>query len=237
MQDSKNKKLYYYFNKFFQNDFIKIICQKINKSKKINIFDVGCYVGDFSINIKKIINKNVSFFLFDPNPNIKIKNFKINRIALDSTNKKKIFYFNEFLPHSGSSLKKITKDDFLWNITRKFLLFKLNKDFRKISVKTQTLDNFCTKNKILNIEVLKIDVEGNELEVLKGGKKILKKTNIIQLEIFEKKKYFDKKFNIILKFLEKYNFELIKVKNILSVSIFSQIKAKDLLFIKKETVS
>jgi FkbM family methyltransferase len=229
----KNNKLYYFFNKFFQNDFTKIIAERINKSKKINIFDVGCYVGDFSISIKKILDKNARFFLFDPNPNIKIKNFKINRIALDSTNKRKSFYLNEFLPHSGSSLKKITKDDFFWNLTRKIFLFKIKKDFKKISVKTNTLDNFCLKNKIFYIEILKIDVEGNELEVLKGGKKILEKTNIIQLEIFEKKKYFNKKLDIILKFLYKYNFELIKVKNILSVSIFSQIRAKDLLFIKK----
>ena len=68
----KNNKLYYFFNKFFQNDFTKIIAERINKSKKINIFDVGCYVGDFSISIKKILDKNARFFLFDPNPNIKI---------------------------------------------------------------------------------------------------------------------------------------------------------------------
>jgi FkbM family methyltransferase len=233
-QGLKNNKLYYYFNKYFQNDFLKIITEKIDKSKKINIFDVGCYIGDFSINIKKVINKNVSFFLFDPNPNIKVKNFNINKIALDSTNKKKFFYLNDFLPHSGSSLKKITKDDFFWNLTRKMFLFKMNKQFKRIAVRTQTLDSFCSKNKILDIEVLKIDVEGNELEVLKGGKKILRKTNIIQLEILEKKKFFNAKFNIIIKFLKKYNFELIKNKNMWSVSIFSQIKGNDLLFIKKK---
>jgi FkbM family methyltransferase len=166
----RRRSIYYYFDKFFQNNFIEKIIQNTNRSKKINIFDIGCYIGNFSINIKKKLkNKNARFFLFDPNPNIKIKNFSINNIALDSSNGNKKFYLNEFLPHSGSSLSKITFNDYLWNLTRKIFLFKINANFKKIIVKTQTLDDYCNKNKISNIEILKIDCEGHELKILKGG--------------------------------------------------------------------
>jgi len=227
--------IYYYFDRFFQNNFLKKIIQNTNKLKKINIFDIGCYEGSFSINIKKKLkNKNARFFLFDPNPNIKIKNFSINNIAFDSSNGNKKFYLNEFLPHSGSSLNKITFNDYLWNLTRKIFVFKINSNFKKIIVKTQTLDDYCNKNKILNIEILKIDTEGNEFKILKGGKKILKNTNIIQLEVFDTKKKFNKKLEVILKLLKKYNFKLIEKKLILSVSILSNIKATDLLFIKNK---
>jgi len=40
-------------------------------------------------------------------------------------------------------------------------------------VDIQTLDNFCKKNKIKKIDLLKIDVEGNELNVLKGAEKMI----------------------------------------------------------------
>lgn len=234
---SKSNFLYLFFNRFFQNDFNKIIVDNIITKKSINIFDVGSYIGEFSLNLNKIISNNKKFYLFDPNPNLKIKNFNFFNIALDKNNSKKKFYFNEFLPHSGSSLKKITMNDLVWNFTRKLFLLSPNKKFKTLLVKTQTLDNFCKEKNISKIEVLKIDVEGGELDVLNGSKKILKNINIICIEIFDKKSNFDKKFKTISNLLKKYNFELIKTQNILSVSIFSSIKAKDLLFVKKKLTS
>jgi FkbM family methyltransferase len=192
-------------------------------------------VGEFSSSLKKVIYNDVNFYLFDPNPDLKIKNFNFFNIALDKTNSKKKFYFNQFLPHSGSSLKKITMDDWLWNFTRKLFLLSFSKKFKTLIIKTQTLDDFCKKQNVKKIEVLKIDVEGGELDVLNGSKKMLKNINIIYLEILDKKKNFNKKFNTISNLLEKYNFELVRTRNILSVGLFSNIKAKDVLFVKKLT--
>ncbi len=42
-------------------------------------------------------------------------------------------------------------------------------DFRKIDVECTTLDQFCISQKINHIDILKQDVQGAELEVLKGG--------------------------------------------------------------------
>jgi hypothetical protein len=229
----KSNLLYLFFNKFFQNDFSKIIVDSIKTKNSINIFDVGCYVGEFTSGLKKIIHNKANFYLFDPSPNLNIKNFNFFNIALGKTNYKKKFYFNHFLPHSGSSLKKITKDDLLWNFTRKLFLLTFRKKFKTLIIKTQTLDNFCKKKNIKKIEVLKIDVEGGELDVLNGAKKMLKNINIIYIEVFDKKNNFEKKYNSVLSLLEKYNFKLLREKNIFSVSLFSSIKAKDLLFLKK----
>lgn len=46
-----------------------------------------------------------------------------------------------------------------------------NEDGQKI--KTTTIDSYCQKNSINKIDVLKIDVEGAELSVLKGAKQML----------------------------------------------------------------
>ena len=67
---------------------------------------------------------------------------------------------------------------------------------------------------------------------MKGSKKILDKTKIIQIHILQNKKNFNKKKKKITIFLKKYNFHKISEKNIYSVSLFSNLKSSDLLFVK-----
>ena len=235
-----SKKIYKFIDHFFQNTFAKEICEIINKSKsnkKINIFDIGSYLGNFSREIKKKINKNklnkVNFILFEPNPYIKLKDFNHHCLGISNNSTKKNYYYNSFFPSSGSGFNKIAMNDFFWNLSRKLITFQIFKKFIKFQVRTISLNNFCEKKKITRIELLKIDTEGHEFQVLKGGKKILNKTKIIQVEIMEKKKLFAKKFAKINNFLIKYNFKLLKLKNIWSVSMFSNIKAIDALYVNK----
>lgn len=48
-------------------------------------------------------------------------------------------------------------------------------------VKVQTLDDFCIENKIENIDLLKIDAEGFEMEVLKGADRMLSNNRVKSL--------------------------------------------------------
>ena len=169
--------------------------------------------------------------------NEKIKYFKL---AIDNSNSEKKFYLNNFFEPSGSSLNTIHKDDKKWKNSRKIFMqifqpFKKIEDFSEINVQTQTLDDFCLEKKINNIDVLKTDTEGNELNVLKGAKKLLEqnKINIIYTEISETKKRFLEKEKSITDFLNSYNFELKKKYQIKSFSILSGLKASDNLFINK----
>jgi hypothetical protein len=238
-----HKKIYNFIDQLFQNTFVKEICEIINKSKSntiINIFDIGSYLGNFSREVKKKINKNklnrVNFFLFEPNPYIKLKDFNHFCLGISDKLTKKNYYYNSFFPSSGSGFNKTIMNDFFWNLSRKLITFQIFKKFIKSQVKTISLDNFCKKKKITRIELLKIDTEGHELQVLKGGKKILNKTKIIQVEVMDKKKIFVKKFAKINNFLIKYNFKLLKLKNIWSVSILSNIKAIDALYVNKSLI-
>jgi len=224
--------LYNLVDKFLMRDFSDELVNLLNSKKPI-IFDVGCFVGNFSRNLKKKLNlKNKNFYLFDANPNLKIKDFKYNNLVFSDKIQIRNFYLNEFFPSSGSSLKEDTKNDLKWNYTRKLITLSPNKGFKILKVKTNTIDNFCKKNKIIKIDILKIDVEGSELEVLKGSKKILNKTHLIQLEIYQNKKNFIKIEKKITKFLKRYNFYKIREKKIWSVSLFSNLIGKDVLFIK-----
>ena len=224
--------LYNLVDKFLMRDFSDELINKLNSKKPI-IFDVGCFIGNFSRNLKKRLNlKNKNFYLFDANPNLKIKDFKYNNLVFSDKIQIRNFYLNEFFPSSGSSLKVDTKNDIKWNYTRKLITLSPNKGFKIFKVKTNTIDNFCKKNKIIKIDILKIDVEGSELEVLKGSKKILNKTHLIQLEIYQNKKNFTKIEKKITTLLKKYNFKKIKEKQIWSVSLFSNLIGKEVLFVK-----
>ena len=224
--------LYNLVDKFLMRDFTELIIKNL-KTKKPVIFDVGCYIGNFSTNLQKRLNlKKNSFYLFDANPNLKVKNFKYYNEVFSNKIQKQNFYLNEFFPSSGSSLETDVKNDLKWNFTRRIVSLSFKKKFLSLKIKTNTLDNFCKVNKIKKIDILKIDVEGSELKVLEGSKKILDKTNIIQVEILQNKKNFDKIKNKLTILLKKNNFHKIGEKNIYSVSLFSNLKSSDLLFIK-----
>ena len=49
-------------------------------------------------------------------------------------------------------------------------------------VQTSTLDKYVDENKIDHISLLKIDTEGNEINVLEGAKNILDRTDYIIIE-------------------------------------------------------
>jgi len=229
---------------FKNNKFLK------NKNNlPIVIFDVGCFRGDWSRNILKALKKKTSkqamIYLFDVNPKseiylkslIKNRNFKFNNIALNEEKGVKEFNFNTFFECSGSSLDTVYKDDKAWVRSRKIFLrffsFKKVKDFSKITVNTDTIDNYCSINNISEIDILKIDVEGSEKRVLLGAEKTLKKVKIIYTEIAENKVFYSKKEKEIINFLNKNNFLFLEKKNIRNVSFFSNVIAKDNIFINK----
>jgi FkbM family methyltransferase len=236
--------LYKIYLLFFPNNLIKLIAKilKKKKHKKLNIIDIGCYIGNFS----KVLNDELKslqckklFYLIDPNFNLTQKinliglKFKFYNLAIHSENKKKNFYLNDFFQSSGSSLNKITVNDSLWNLSRK--IFSLNffkENYLKFKVECQTLDDFSKKNKINKIDVLKFDTEGNELNILKGTKKILKNTGIVYFEILSRKNYFKLKSSKIHNILLKNNFFLYKKKKIITVSLLSNLIAYDLIYLK-----
>ena len=201
---------------------------KYFKKKNKIVFDIGCFRGNFTKNFiknEKKLGIKSNFFLFDPNPNVKnylkliLENTQIKyfNLALDNSNSKKKFYFNTFFEASGSSLSTVIRDDKKWKNTRKIFMqifqpFKKIGDFAEINVQTKTLDDFCLDENIENIDVLKMDTEGSELNILKGAIKLLSenKINVIYTEISDTKKNFIEKEKYIINFLNGYGFELKK---------------------------
>ncbi len=227
--------IYDLVDKYLMNDFtdsiIKIL-EELKKKDNFVIFDIGCFKGNFSRSLKKKIKTNSSFFLFDANPELEIKNFKYENIAISDKVGKSKFNLNTFFPASGSSLKGIIKNDLIWNFTRKLFSLNFTKSFKTIEIETNTIDNYCEKNNLNEIDVLKIDTEGSELNVLLGGQKMLSKTKIILVEILDEKTKFNEKYKKVTELLSKYGFEKCSEKTIISLSILSKCKSTDVLFKK-----
>ncbi len=68
-----------------------------------------------------------------------------------------------FTVMDASSMGKLSNSPFQLNVASQ----------ESIPVKVVTLDNWCTNNRLTNLDVVKIDVEGAEMMVLHGSKAIL----------------------------------------------------------------
>ena len=155
------------------------------------IFDVGANEGQSLSFFRKLYPKT-DIYCFEPNPSAfdKIKRLKVNRAELydfalgekDTTRK---FYASKLsenstsiLPNPDSKRQKLIQ----------ILLLSSNKNFyNELNVKILKLDTFLSSNTVNSIDLLKIDVEGYELEVLIGARKSLRNGLIksILLEIHE----------------------------------------------------
>lgn len=142
-----------------------------------NIFDIGSNVGYFSLCYKAWFPKS-NVYAFEPllpTYNMLIKNIDLNQMSdinvhnlgfYDSEQVMEFYYNNEV---SGLSGLKNHHDS---NAVTKF------------ECKVTTLDSFINLSN-LRIDFIKIDVEGAELFVFKGGSEVLKKFKpVIFTELF-----------------------------------------------------
>ncbi len=201
---------------FLDNNYHhKRITKFLNQYKILALIDVGAHKGEFIKNFLKGKNKLQKIYAFEPQKNIfqildsKFKNDKkIIKIqsALDIKNSRKILYINKL--SSTSTLSKINERSFFLKF-KNILTNSKNNFVNSYKVRTITLDNFL-KNKNLKNILLKIDVEGNEFNVLKGARTQIKNINMVLIE----KQFFSlhKNYNYTLShnFLIKNKFKLVK---------------------------
>jgi len=81
----------------------------------------------------------------------------------------------------------------------------------EIKVKTLTIDSYCQQHNIESIDILKIDVQGNELKVLQGAKRMLKekRVKLIFTEISIAPNYKEQsEIDEVIKLLREYGYKI-----------------------------
>lgn len=162
-----------------------------------SFLDIGANVGKYSVIMGSKLKDMGEVFSFEPEPsnlNSLVRNIKLNRlnnvhvIPLACSRKRgRLEFYIDPNNSGGHSLVRKTN--------------------QKIIVETDKLDNIVENKKIKNIKLIKIDVEGAELDVLIGSKKTLKK---YKPKIIFETCAPDK----IIPFLEKLNYRVKKISKI-----------------------
>lgn len=192
----------------YQNDYLtgeKIWLEKYLKDK-INpvIIDVGANVGNYSKMIF-MANQRAKILAFEPHPktfnklisNINSENFQAFNLGVSylKGNLKLYDYGSNDGSQHASMFVDVFKDLHKKNV--------ISYDIEIIS-----LDHFLNKKNISEIELLKIDTEGNEYNVLLGLKSFIaeKKIKAIHFEFNEMNIISKSNFKDFWDFLSGYNF-------------------------------
>ena len=166
----------------FQGKIIESIVSAIFKYdiKNNNFFyiiDIGSNIGDKSLSLsKKLIDKKINNFkIFSIEPtDFAFKKQSIN-LNLNVKLKKKISISKLFISNTKNR-KKSTYSS--WKLDYDLKNHKVHRGVAKkinTDTKTMSLDKFIKKNRIKNNIILKIDVDGFELKVLKSCADSLRK--------------------------------------------------------------
>ena len=160
---------------------------KYLKNHKIDlVIDAGAHKGEFLINIIPHVpfKKAYSF-----EPQLEVYNIlkkklinderiKHNNLALSEIIEKKIITINKLT--STSSLSEFDTSSVFLKI-KNLLLRQKNEELNSYEVTTTTIDDYFEELDLSN-SLLKIDVEGYELNVLKGSKNTIKKIKFVLIE-------------------------------------------------------
>lgn len=164
--------------------FLKYELPKIIEKKSSFIFlDIGQNIGDYTQDLLKLFPKSMVHG-FEPNKALKthledrfinMPNVILNNVALSSTHgTEQLFtYSNEVNSGHATLFKDVFRE-----------LHKSD-NITSHEIQLNTLENYCKDSNIDTIDFLKIDVEGNEYEVLKGAGKMLSSIKVIQFEFNE----------------------------------------------------
>jgi FkbM family methyltransferase len=145
------------------------------------IFDVGANKGQFlQLTLEQIETEDFEIHCFEPgketfhallNSANKDNRIKLNHLGLGREPGNALLHYDI----AGSGLASLTKRN----------LEHFNIEFNQTEeVTIQTIDDYCIENSIQHIHLLKIDIEGHELDALAGAKQIFAR-NSIDMVTFE----------------------------------------------------
>jgi FkbM family methyltransferase len=191
-------------------------------SKNPVILDIGANIGQFAFAVKSFY-PDASLYSVEPDVDIfailkknfsHSKNMKLFNVAIASNNNSRTFYKSK--KFSEWSTLETPKD---------------HENYITTKVDTTTGDTLFKE--LLNIDLLKIDVEGAEREAIVGMSKTLSKAKYVLIEVSLQRDPIDKNTSLLLKHLLQSGFSLFRIGRIFTYASGQEQGAADLLFKNK----
>lgn len=174
----------------------------ITKLKPNFFLDIGAHIGRYSILMASKFSHVLAIEPSKSNFELLLKNIKLNNLE------KKIKVLN-----IGSSDRRGTKTLFFVPSNEGLSSFKEKDSLKRILLKEKCkvdkLDNIIKQLRVKpqDIDIIKIDVEGAEIEVLRGARNILTKgKSVLIIEIL-----MQKEAETIINFLNKFDYKYKKI--------------------------
>jgi FkbM family methyltransferase len=203
------KQGYKFFCRINRDDFLFMtnheneIMEYFNPNEGDTVVDVGAHIGLYSLIAAKRVGPSGKVIAIEPDPeNFKIlkKNILLNQLsnvealecAVYSTRGKLRLFLPEL--EQGRTIFNTVMQD------------RARTSTNFLEVEANTLDNIMDENNIQRVNYLKIDVEGAELEVLKGAVNTLSSNKDLTLLI---EVHGDANYKPILEIFEEYKFQII----------------------------
>jgi len=141
------------------------------------VIDVGANIGSWALPSAQAVGPTGSVLAFEPIPHVaealrksafinRLKHLKVFNFAL-SDEKGELDFSVELENTGGSRLGKMSDDQ--------EKVFSHLRHFNHIKVKARTLDDVVLEHDLQRVDIVKVDVEGNELSVLEGAQETLRK--------------------------------------------------------------
>ena len=188
-------------NKTYEIEEINILTKLINNHSTKKFIDIGANCGFYSF---QFATQNLEVLAFEPNSEALLK---MNNTITKNQNLKdriKVFPYGLSNINSKMNMRSMVKYDYIQTGGSGITTDKVSKNYSYVVYEGE----FKIGDQVLNFKrdnlAIKIDVEGHELNVLKGIQNLLRSNKcIIQIEIFEKN------FSSVNSYLIERNFILV----------------------------
>ena len=218
------------------DDFINMLCFLTNQSK-VNLIDIGANIGGFTNDFLRFYPNTDEVFCFEPlhklkevikKNNASHKNITIHSCALGSKTEKMNIHF----PVSNTTHASF------YEYNDQSSKFYNDENLVSSQVDVHRLDEFIHHFKFSSPLIIKIDTQGHEVEVIKGGMNTLKLADLVLIEcsFVPEYKLLEPTFSTVCTLLAESDlYPVIFQKYSKDISFYCF--ERDIIFVKKELLT
>jgi FkbM family methyltransferase len=164
-----------------------VLATHLSRLHNIVLIDVGAHTGDFAMSIDRLcgIQNGV---LFEPQPKhaellrrkMDRSRFKVHECVVADSDSTRTLEINEF-DATSSTLSAMRDSPHLAGVNVRLR--------NAVECRSTTLDSALEDERFVGIDLVKIDVQGAEMDVIKGATTTLSKTTMVWIEVSFKPLY------------------------------------------------